>query len=166
MSEDLSSIEAVIRLLVAATLGGFIGLEREQRQKAAGLRTHMLVSLGSALFMVGAILFAQDAGSIRADASVLRLDPVGVFAAIVSGIGFIGAGQIFRANGTIQGITTAAAIWVTAGMGVLVGIGEYVVSIAAVAIVLVVVTGLGYVEANWLAATAGGKDAEPPTGSS
>lgn len=160
MSDELSTAEAVIRLLVAAVLGGFIGMEREQRQKAAGLRTHMLVSLGSALFLVGAILFAQDAGGMRADASVVRLDPVRVLGGIVTGIGFIGAGQIFRSEGTIQGITTAAAIWVTAGMGILVGMGEYVISVAAVAIVLVVVTGLGYVEERWLDDDAGDENSE------
>ena len=160
MSDDLLTSEAVLRLVVAAVLGGSVGLERQQQQKAAGLRTHMLVSLGSALFMVGAILFAQDAGSLRADASVLRLDPIRVFAGIVTGIGFLGAGQIFRSDGTIRGMTTAAAIWVTAGMGVLVSIGEYLIAIAAVAIVLVVVTGIGYAEERWLTARTDEEDSE------
>lgn len=104
-----------LRLLVAAILGGILGFEREQKGKAAGLRTHMLVALGAALF----VLIPQQAGV--SDADLTR-----VLQGLVAGIGFLGAGTIIKGRGEeeIQGLTTAAGIWLTAAIGVAAGMGR------------------------------------------
>ena len=109
----------VLRLLVAGILGAIIGLDREYRAKEAGYRTHFLVSLGSALIMI-----------------VSSLDPSRVAAQVVSGIGFIGAGTIILQKQIVRGLTTAAGIWATAGIGLAVGAGMYVISIAATLLTL------------------------------
>jgi putative Mg2+ transporter-C (MgtC) family protein len=115
----LGWVDALVRLAVAAGLGAAIGLERELDEKAAGLRTHMLVSLGSALFtMVGAYGFEDFTknGSISTD-------PSRIAAQVVTGIGFLGAGVIFRQGFTIRGLTTAASLWVVAAVGMAAGAG-------------------------------------------
>ena len=113
--------DTLVRLAMAAALGGAIGLERELDEKAAGLRTHMLVSLGAALFtMVGAYGFHDFLASGDA---VVRADPGRVAAQIVTGIGFLGAGVIFRQGFTIRGLTTAASLWVVAAVGMAAGAG-------------------------------------------
>ena len=116
---DLPDISLVIRLTVrlflAAIMGGVLGFERERSGKAAGLRTHMLVALGSALF----VLIPQQAGMAPADLSR-------VMQGVVSGIGFIGAGAIMKQDGDqqVKGLTTAAGLWLTAGVGIAAGIGR------------------------------------------
>ena len=111
----------LLRLGVAAALGAAIGLERELDEKAAGLRTHMLVSLGAALFtMVGAYGFHDF---LAGGASVVRADPGRIAAQVVTGIGFLGAGVIFRQGFTIRGLTTAASLWVVAAVGMAAGAG-------------------------------------------
>ncbi|MBN2095588.1 MAG: MgtC/SapB family protein [Candidatus Aenigmarchaeota archaeon] len=106
------------RILLAICLGGIIGIERERNHKPAGMRTHMLVAMGSCLFTLSSIS--------------LGTDPARIAASIVTGIGFIGAGTIIgeRSN-KIVGITTAASLWTTAGIGMLAGIGEYPIAVAA-----------------------------------
>ena len=121
----------VLRLLVAGILGAIIGLDREYRAKEAGYRTHFLVSLGSALIIVSQYGF-QD---IIKENSV-SLDPSRVAAQVVSGIGFIGAGTIILQKQIVRGLTTAAGIWATAGIGLAVGAGMYVISIAATLLTL------------------------------
>jgi putative Mg2+ transporter-C (MgtC) family protein len=112
----LDWLDVLFRLGVAAGLGAAIGLEREFDEKAAGLRTHMLVSLGSALFtMIGAYGF-QDFASARTD-------PSRIAAQVVTGIGFLGAGVIFRQGFTVRGLTTAASLWVVAAVGMAAGAG-------------------------------------------
>lgn len=120
----------VLRLLVAGILGAIIGLDREYRAKEAGYRTHFLVSLGSALIMIVSQYGFQD---IIKENSV-SLDPSRVAAQVVSGIGFIGAGTIILQK--LRGLTTAAGIWATAGIGLAVGAGMYVISIAATLLTL------------------------------
>ena len=117
----------VLRLLVAGILGTIIGLDREYRAKEAGYRTHFLVSLGSALIMIVSQYGFQD---IIKENSV-SLDPSRVAAQVVSGIGFIGAGTIILQKQIVRGLTSAAGIWATAGIGLAVGAGMYVISIAA-----------------------------------
>ena len=123
----------VLRLLVAGVLGTVIGLEREYRAKEAGYRTHFLVSLGSALIMIVSQYGFQDI--IREDS--VSLDPSRVAAQVVSGIGFIGAGTIILQKQIVRGLTTAAGIWATAGIGLAVGAGMYAISIAATLLTLV-----------------------------
>lgn len=122
----------VLRLLVAGVLGTVIGLEREYRAKEAGYRTHFLVSLGSALIMIVSQYGFQDI--IREDS--VSLDPSRVAAQVVSGIGFIGAGTIILQKQIVRGLTTAAGIWATAGIGLAVGAGMYAISIAATLLTL------------------------------
>lgn len=122
-----------VRLLVAGVLGAVIGLEREYRAKEAGYRTHFLVSLGSALMM---IVSKYGFADILADAGV-SLDPSRIAAQVVSGIGFIGAGTIIIQRQFVRGLTTAAGVWATAGIGLAVGAGMYSLGVAATILTLV-----------------------------
>ena len=122
-------IEAGLRLLLAAFLGGIIGFQREKANKPAGLRTHILICLGSALFTVVSVLGFTG-----------NVDPSRIAAGVVTGIGFIGAGVIFRGmrGDKVMGITTAASIWVTAAIGIAAGAGLYIIA-SATALVTVLV---------------------------
>lgn len=126
---SLSDAELVQRLLTAALLGAILGFERESRQKSAGLRTNILIAIGSALFTLMSYELAAE---------VTGGDPGRVAAQIVTGIGFLGAGAIMRTEGGVQGLTTAATIWVNAAVGVAAGGGEYHLAFIAAAVTLVV----------------------------
>ena len=127
--------EFIIRIFVAALLGGAIGLEREYRAKEAGLRTHFLVALGSAVFMIVSAYGFDGAMNTPEH----RWDVSRVAAQVVSGIGFIGAGTIIfhKSENVVRGLTTAAGLWVTAAIGLACGGGMYVLSIASTVLVLV-----------------------------
>ena len=127
--------EFILRIIVAALLGGAIGLEREYRAKEAGLRTHFLVALGSAVFM---IVSAYGFDGVM-NTPEHRWDVSRVAAQVVSGIGFIGAGTIIfhKSENVVRGLTTAAGLWVTAAIGLACGGGMYVLSIASTVLVLV-----------------------------
>ena len=128
--------EFLLRIFCAAVLGGLIGLEREYRAKEAGFRTHFLVALGSAVFM---IVSAYGFSDVHMDGMTSRWDVSRVAAQVVSGIGFIGAGTIIfrKAENIVSGLTTAAGLWVTAAIGLACGGGMYVLSIATTLMVLV-----------------------------
>ena len=117
-------MDFILRILVAALLGGAIGLERGFRAKEAGFRTHFLVALGSAVFM---ILSAHGFGDVQLSESQ-RLDVSRIAAQVVSGIGFIGAGTIIFQRQAVHGLTTAAGLWVTASIGMAAGAGMYVIA--------------------------------------
>jgi putative Mg2+ transporter-C (MgtC) family protein len=120
--------DTLLRLAVAALLGGAIGLERELDEKAAGLRTHMLVAGGAALFtLVGAYGFSGFLGHGK----VVSYDPSRIAAQIVTGIGFLGAGVIFRQGFTIRGLTTAASLWLVAAIGMAAGAGYWAGAVLA-----------------------------------
>ena len=124
-------LDLSLRLLVAAGLGLVIGFEREIHGHPAGLRTHMLVALGSGLFTVLSIHgFGQEAGSAP-------VDPTRIAAQIVSGIGFLGAGAILKEGIVIRGLTTAASLWATAAVGMAAGAGEWTISVVATVVILV-----------------------------
>ena len=125
--------EFVLRILVAGMLGGVIGLEREMRAKEAGFRTHFLVALGSALFMV----VSQFGFADSINPPGIRLDPSRIAAQVVSGIGFIGAGTIIFQKHGVRGLTTAAGLWVTSAIGLGCGAGLYVVAAATTLLVLI-----------------------------
>jgi len=126
--------EALLRLALAAALGGAVGIEREIREREAGFRTHLLVALGSALFtIVSAYGFHAFLSS---GANVVRADPTRIAAQIVTGIGFLGAGAIIRQGLSIRGLTTAATLWVVAAIGLAVGAGYYGGALITTAIVL------------------------------
>jgi len=117
--------EIIVRFLLSTILSGIIGWEREKEEKPAGLRTHILVSLGSTLFMV-----------ISAYAFSGNSDPTRIAAQVVTGIGFIGAGTILRTGFTVKGLTTAASIWAVSGVGLSVGAGLYLPAIIATVFIL------------------------------
>ncbi|HET7110498.1 MAG TPA: MgtC/SapB family protein [Gemmatimonadales bacterium] len=130
--------EVVIRLLLAAALGSVIGLERERLLWAAGLRTHMLVSVGSTLVMI--VSAYGFAGVVNTPG--VSLDPSRVAAQVVSGIGFLGAGTILLRQEVIRGLTTAASLWAVAAIGLAVGGGLYFPAVAATALILLILLGL------------------------
>ena len=130
MSNDF---ELLGRLLLAAVLGGAIGAERELNDQAAGLRTHMLLTIGACLFtLISAYGFGGGIGT----------DPSRLAAQIVTGIGFLGGGAIVRHGLTVKGLTTAASIWATASVGVAIGAGSYVLGIGGAALVVATLFGL------------------------
>lgn len=131
----------ILRLVVAGILGAVIGLDREYRAKEAGYRTHFLVSLGSALIMIVSQYGFQ---AIIQEHSV-TLDPSRVAAQVVSGIGFIGAGTIIIQKQFVRGLTTAAGLWATAGIGLAVGSGMYWLGIAAMVLTLIGLEALSYI---------------------
>jgi putative Mg2+ transporter-C (MgtC) family protein len=133
----LPDLELTLRLLLAALLGSVIGFERERLLWAAGLRTHMLVSVGSCLFMiVSAYGFAGVIGP------GIVLDPSRIAAGVVSGVGFLGAGSIILRNEVVKGLTTAASLWAVAAVGLAVGGGLYLAAGAATLIILVILAGV------------------------
>ena len=123
----------IIRLFVAAILGTIIGLEREYRAKEAGYRTHFLVSLGSALIMI----VSQHGFSEVLGQPGIGLDPSRIAAQVVTGIGFIGAGTIILNKQIVRGLTTAAGIWATSGIGLCIGAGMYTIGLSATALTLI-----------------------------
>jgi putative Mg2+ transporter-C (MgtC) family protein len=126
---------SLLRLAVAALLGGAIGLERELDEKAAGLRTHMLVSAGSALFTIVSAYGFHD--FLAHGGNEVRLDPSRIAAQIVTGIGFLGAGVIFRQGFTVRGLTTAASLWIVAAVGMAAGAGFWQGAVIATGVALV-----------------------------
>ena len=132
---ELSAAEVVLRVALAAALGGAIGAEREIREREAGLRTHLLVSVGAALFtLVSAYAWEDFAFSLE---SGVTLDPTRISAQIVTGIGFLGAGAIIRQGLSVRGLTTAATLWVVAAIGLASGAGYYWAAVVTTALVLV-----------------------------
>jgi putative Mg2+ transporter-C (MgtC) family protein len=132
---ELSSLEVVARVVLAAVLGGAIGLERELREREAGLRTHLLVSVGAALFtLVSAYAWTDWHFSNREG---IVFDPTRIAAQIVSGIGFLGAGAIIRQGLSVRGLTTAATLWVVAAIGMASGVGYYEAAVVTTALVLI-----------------------------
>ena len=123
-----------------AALGALIGLERERTRRAAGIRTHALVALGSALLTASTILFMRDEGSTGAG------EAVRIAAGIVTGVGFIGAGTILTSQGRVRGLTTAATVWVTAGIGITAGYGYLLLAALVAGPVTVTILLLGIAE--------------------
>jgi putative Mg2+ transporter-C (MgtC) family protein len=136
----LTEQEAIIRMAVALGLGAALGFERERMAKPAGLRTYALVCLGAAMFMIGSILLGDE---VREEGGT-GYDPSRIGSTIVQGIGFLAAGVIFTSKGRIQGLTTAAGIWVTAAIGLLVGSGFYLVAIVGGAMTIGTLVILGW----------------------
>ena len=130
----------ILRLFVAGAMGVLIGLEREYRAKEAGYRTHFLVALGSALMMI----VSQYGFDEVLKEDLVRLDPSRLAAQVVSGIGFIGAGTIILQKQIVRGLTTAAGIWSTSGIGLAIGAGMYEIGIAATFLVLIGLEVLSY----------------------
>lgn len=143
METELPFWDMVLRLTAAAGFASIIGLERELSDRPAGLRTHMLVSLGAAAFLLVGfeILFATAEGDPSA-----RIDPTRIVEGVIGGIGFLGAGSIIQARGSVHGITTGAAIWIAGAIGVACATGNFVLAGLVTVIALVIVLALGFFE--------------------
>jgi putative Mg2+ transporter-C (MgtC) family protein len=144
-SKDVTIAAAVLRLGMAVLAGGFIGLEREIRRQAAGLRTHILICLGSCLLMILSIWLPQSFGLEQGD-------PGRIAAQVVSGIGFLGAGAFIKVGNNVKGLTTAASIWVVAAIGLAIGAGMYGPAAFALGAALLVLTALDHVERRFFPA--------------
>jgi putative Mg2+ transporter-C (MgtC) family protein len=141
----------LVRVLAAAVLGGIIGWERERKGRAAGLKTHILVSVGSALFVLAPTLAGIDGG-----------DNTRVMQGIVSGIGFLGAGAILRSRDgmRVEGLTTAAGIWMTAAIGMAVGMGQQMLALLTTLLAWLVVAAIPKLLGRTPAHRGGGEDAD------
>jgi len=136
---------AIIKLLLAAILGGIIGWEREKRGRPAGLRTHILVCVGVTLMMV-----VSENMFIKYDtltnSSIMRVDPARIAAQVVTGIGFLGAGTIMKFRASVRGLTTAASLWVVAGIGLAIGSNCYIPALITTLLVLASLLLVPYLE--------------------
>ncbi|MCM3237505.1 MgtC/SapB family protein [Heyndrickxia oleronia] len=126
-------LELIARLVIAGILGALVGFEREKRYKEAGLRTHFLVAVGSALAMIVSKYAFFDV----VNSGTIELDPSRIAAGVISGVGFLGAGTILIQRQSVHGLTTAAGLWSTAGIGLAIGAGMYIVSIFGTLLVLI-----------------------------
>lgn len=131
----MSDGEIILRILAATVLAGVVGYERETARKPAGLRTHALVGLGAAIFTLAGIVGFEGNDQAR------------IAAQVVTGIGFLGAGAIFRQRGSVEGLTTAAGLWAAAAIGLASGAGEYVLAAMGTMIVVLILLGLRAVDA-------------------
>lgn len=125
-----SLLDITIKIFFSLFLGGLVGLEREIKHKPAGLRTNILICLGSTIIMIVSLNLSEIYGSI--------VDPSRIAAQVVTGIGFIGAGAIIRSRGSVHGLTTAATIWVIAGIGLAIGNGYYSTAIISTFVVMII----------------------------
>lgn len=138
---EVFRLDLAAKLFGAVLIGGGIGLEREYKGKPAGLRTNILICVGSALLMDLSMSVADKYGG----------DPGRIAAQVVTGIGFLGAGTILHTRGTITGLTSAATIWVVAAIGLTIGAGYFIEALGATLTVMAVLVGLGWVERRFLA---------------
>lgn len=139
--EPRLELALLLRLLVAGALSGMLGWEREAARKSAGLRTHMLVGIASALYTVLAELSVRE---YPASDEELRADPIRVIQAVAIGVGFLGTGVIFvsKSGESVRGLTTAGSIWATAAIGISAGLGFYILAVGATLLLLVVLRGM------------------------
>jgi len=140
---SITEWEISLRLVLSCILGGLIGLERESLDRPAGFRTHILVCVGSALIMVVSMYAFVDYDTPNKD-------PGRIAAQVVSGIGFLGAGTIIREGLTVKGLTTAASLWVVAGIGLAIGSGFYFAGIASTGLVFLTLVLFGHLERRYL----------------
>ncbi|MCL2759312.1 MAG: MgtC/SapB family protein [Treponema sp.] len=136
MENSISELDIVIRLCLAFLAGGIIGMERSSRRQVAGLRTHILIAIGACCLMLLSIWMPQQYGG----------DPGRIAAQVVSGMGFLGAGAIIRLGKNIRGLTTAASLWLTAGIGLAIGAGMYIAALTAEILALIALVVLNHLE--------------------
>lgn len=146
-----NNYDVALRLILSVVLSGLIGLERQLHRRSAGLRTHILVSLGSCLIMLTS-LYVFDIYKSQG-----QIDPARISAGIITGIGFLCAGAIIRDREGIRGLTTAASLWIVAGLGMSVGCGFYFASVFTTVIALSVLLVLRYMEARFFGKEGGDK---------
>ncbi len=136
----IPELDMVFRLAAAGLLGGVVGYERQARHKSAGLRTHILVSMGSCLIMILSINIYHSVQGLT------NADPTRLAAQVVSGIGFLGAGSIMKEGVTVKGLTTAASLWVVSGVGLAIGSGYYLAAVVTTLLIFITLTALTKVE--------------------
>ena len=141
----ISDVEILQRVLIAALLGLIIGYERERKDQSAGLRTHMILIIGAALAMPVSINIAVMHTDLAPGGDAARLA-----SGVVSGVGFLGAGVIFRAGGNVRGLTTAASLWTVAVIGLAVGLGLFLSAAVITVVLLFILTILDRLEDRWL----------------
>jgi putative Mg2+ transporter-C (MgtC) family protein len=139
--------DIVLRVVVAAVLGGLVGYDRQAANKPAGIRTHMMVAAGASLFVGVSLLLSSGLEEMGTQAA--RIDASRITAGVVTGVGFLGAGSIIRQGGAVSGLTTAAGIWTVAAIGTAIAFGYWVLGVAATVVVLAI-HGL-----SWVAEVAG-----------
>jgi putative Mg2+ transporter-C (MgtC) family protein len=142
-STELPLSVIALRLVVAALLGGMIGIEREWRRRSAGLRTHMLTALAASVFTVLTIeILSSD--MLQRDAA--QADPVRVIEAVTAGVAFLAAGAIIQGRGGVRGLTTGAGMWLAGSLGVAAGLGYFVIGLFAAVLALIIIALLGRIE--------------------
>ena len=139
METNITLLQMIARLFLALFLGGIIGIERESKGHTSGLRTHMIVCLGSALVMITALFLHQEFGNL----DISRLS-----AGLITGIGFLGAGAIIRGGEIVKGLTTAACLWIAGLIGLAVGSGLFIPAIIATFMVILVLWGVKKIESR------------------
>lgn len=137
---ELTLTQIVLRLLLAAILTGLIGIEREMRKKPAGVRTNALIGLGSCLMSLGGVYIMAMYPAVT--------DPTRIASVVVQGVGFLGAGAIIQAKGSVRGLTTAATMWVVAGIGIACGLGFYAAALITTLIVFALLVIFGPLDAK------------------
>jgi putative Mg2+ transporter-C (MgtC) family protein len=130
----LEEWDIVVRVVVAALLGGLVGYDRQAANKPAGIRTHMMVAAGASLFVGVSLLLSSGLEDLGTQAA--RIDASRITAGVVTGVGFLGAGSIIRQGGAVSGLTTAAGIWTVAAIGTAIAFGYWVLGVAATVVVL------------------------------
>lgn len=139
-SIDVNAVNSVFRLLLSLLLGSVVGYERKRKGQSAGVRTFSLIAMGATLAMLLSIYVPQEYLGLK------NGDPGRIAAQVITGVGFLGAGAIIQMKGSVRGLTTAAGIWMVATIGMAVGVGMYVVSIAATALILFILVQLEKIE--------------------
>lgn len=147
---SIGFLDALIRLLLALSLGALLGYNRERIGKPAGLRTHMMVTLGAALFVLTGIELMIE---YQARVPGSQLDPTRVLQGVVGGIGFLGAGSIIHSRGNVEGVTTAASVWVAGAIGAGCGLGFYALASVTTGLALFTLAAVGFVERRILDST-------------
>ncbi len=137
---EINTVSAIFRLVMSLVLGSMVGMERKRKGQIAGIRTFALISMGSTLAMILSIYVPQEYMGLK------NGDPGRIAAQVITGIGFLGAGAIIQMKGSVRGLTTAAGIWMTATIGMTVGVGMYIVSLAATALILFILLWLEQIE--------------------
>lgn len=133
----------IFAMLVSTVLGTLVGWERQMGRKPAGLRTHVLVCMGSTLFV---LLTEHAMRDVIADGGHLSTDPTRIIHGVITGVGFLGAGSIMRHEGYVHGLTTAASVWIVAAIGVAVGVHAWTLAVVSTVLALIVLEGFRWVE--------------------
>jgi putative Mg2+ transporter-C (MgtC) family protein len=140
---QITTLEIILRVIMSLLLGFIIGLERESKRKPAGLRTNMLVALGSAAFTILTLELFNDVLQAR---DRLNVDPLRIIEGVMGGLGFLGAGCIIQSRGSVEGVTTAATIWVVGAVGLACGVGHFRLAIITTLLAFLVLTVLRLLE--------------------